>query len=246
MYIYMHRLIYIMYYVPCCLICPHFAQVVGAVAQACWPMIVLRIMRILEDCPSVAILWDEGTCAWIWRRFRRWTVGHCMCHVQIGPRKNVPWAKYFEIFGLPMKPVHIYTDCLAAGRRRKNNAKLRPLLQSGAFTHASPSPALSAPVSPCSFLAAINFCSTTFLHGQCEACVCALRMPSNNVNICACSSRSKVDFHPVGHSCLQQKGWICTLYHSLFTYFCTGMKDADWLWDSHFATMYKPGNELMI
>ena len=31
----------------------------------------------------------------------------------------------------------------------------------------------------CSFLAAINFCFTSFLHGQCEACVCALHMPSN-------------------------------------------------------------------
>ena len=38
-------------------------------------------------------------------------------------------------------------------------------------------PALSAPVSLCYFLAASNFCSTT-LHGQCEACACALRMSS--------------------------------------------------------------------
>ena len=39
-------------------------------------------------------------------------------------------------------------------------------------------PALSALVSPCSFLAAINFCSTTFLHGRSEACVCPMRLPS--------------------------------------------------------------------
>ena len=90
-------------------------------------------------------------------------------HMHVGIGKNVPPGKSLEIFTPP-----IWTMCV----RLSVTARLHALHT--CFSDplsANCAPALSAPVSPCYFLAEINYCSTT-LHGQCEACACALRMPS--------------------------------------------------------------------
>ena len=106
-------------------------------------------------------------------------------HANWTPVKRPPIPKSF---GLPM-PACAQIVWLRIAARRAIYAK-REHYSRACCTAAQPShmlllrllancaPTLSALVSPCSFLAAINFSSTIFLHGRSEACVCTMHMLS--------------------------------------------------------------------